>query len=379
MSFWGEYSLWICRIILVTSIFFYGQPCQAAQEAKEELWDDFQLEEVEEAVEKLMERPISFQEMLESLQEGKLPGNKEDIMEYLEDTVWSCIGVEKKHWMQILGFVLLAAVCANLSQVFKNQQIGELSFFMIYMFLVVMLLHTFDVCSEELQKTLENIMEFMRALLPAYHLAVSVATGTLTAGVFYQMILVSIYLCEHLLLYLMLPGIRLHLLLTFMNQLTKEDILSKLTELLQQMLLWGMKSMVGVLLGIQLLQRMILPGIDAWKRTTMGKAAEWIPGLGSLLSGATEMVLGSAMIIKNCMGGAAILILVLLSIGPVIQLGSKSIVYRFLAAVVQPVSDKRLVEGIHTMGESMGMLLRLLLTVELLFMLTIAILAGSFG
>ena len=48
-----------------------------------------------------------------------------------------------------------------------------------------------------------------------------------------------------------------------------------------------------------------------------------------------------------------------------------------LAAVVQPVTDKRMVGCIHTMGESLGLLVRLLLTMEILFLLTIAILAGS--
>jgi len=44
---------------------------------------------------------------------------------------------------------------------------------------------------------------------------------------------------------------------------------------------------------------------------------------------------------------------------------------------VQPVTDKRMVGCIHTMGESLGLLVRLLLTMEILFLLTIAILAGS--
>ena len=50
---------------------------------------------------------------------------------------------------------------------------------------------------------------------------------------------------------------------------------------------------------------------------------------------------------------------------------------RTFRALVQPVTDKRMVGCIHTMGESLGLLVRLLLTMEILFLLTIAILAGS--
>ena len=91
------------------------------------------------------------------------------------------------------------------------------------------------------------------------------------------------------------------------------------------------------------------------------------------------MVLGSAVLIKNCLGAAALIILLLAAAPPVIRLGVSSVFYRFIAALVQPVTDNRMVGCIQTMGEGVGMLLRLLFTVEILFFLTIAILAGSLG
>ena len=147
----------------------------------------------------------------------------------------------------------------------------------------------------------------MKALLPAYYIALTGACGVATATAFYQMILILIFLTEKILLLFLLPAIRMYLVLELINFLTKEEFLSKMTELLKNGILWALKSMIGVIVGIQLIQRMISPA----------------------------------------------------------------------AAVVQPVTDKRMVGCIHTMGESLGLLVRLLLTMEILFLLTIAILAGS--
>lgn len=169
----------------------------------------------------------------------------------------------------------------------------------------------------------------------------------------------------------------MYLVLELINFLTKEEFLSKMTELLKNGILWALKSMIGVIVGIQLIQRMISPAVDTLKQSVIGRTAGAIPGVGNLFSGVTEVVLGSAVLIKNCLGAAAIVILLLAGAAPLCRMGISALAYQFLAAVVQPVTDKRMVGCIHTMGESLGLLVRLLLTMEILFLLTIAILAGS--
>ena len=219
----------------------------------------------------------------------------------------------------------------------------------------------------------------MRALLPSYYLVLSASVGVSTAGIFYQAIIILIYLAENVLLKFLLPGIRVYLLVALINELTGEQFLSKMTELLEDGILWAMKTIIGVVVGIQLIQRLVSPAVDALRQTVIGKTAGAIPGIGNIFRGITEMVLGSAILIKNCLGAAAVVILLLAAVPPIIKLGISALFYQFAAACVQPVADKRMVGCLHAMGESIGMLLKLLLAVELLFLLTIAILAGSLG
>ena len=276
-----------------------------------------------------------------------------------------------------LVLVLLSAVFCHLSGVFQNNQIGDISFYMIYLLLFLLLLQAFDEMTGQMERLLEGVAVFMKALLPAYYIALTGACGVATATAFYQMILILIFLTEKILLLFLLPAIRMYLVLELINFLTKEEFLSKMTELLKNGILWALKSMIGVIVGIQLIQRMISPAVDTLKRSVIGRTAGAIPGVGNLFSGVTEVVLGSAVLIKNGLGAAAIVILLLAGAAPLCRMGISALAYQFLAAVVQPVTDKRMVGCIHTMGESLGLLVRLLLTMEILFLLTIAILAGS--
>lgn len=98
-----------------------------------------------------------------------------------------------------------------------------------------------------------------------------------------------------------------------------------------------------------------------------------------LIALVTELVAGSAVLIRNCFGVTAMLVLLAAGMVPAVQLLVSGLSFRLLAAAAQPVSDKRIAGCLAAAGKGYAMLLRLLLTVEVLFLLTIAILAGTFS
>lgn len=107
---------------------------------------------------------------------------------------------------------------------------------------------------------------------------------------------------------------------------------------------------------------------------------EAIPGVGDAIGGVTEVILGTAVLVKNSIGVAGMLICVLLCVGPVIQMAVMALMYKAVrAALAQPVSDKRLVNCMESVGEGCRLLLRMLFTVGVLFLLTIAIAAAAAG
>ena len=68
----------------------------------------------------------------------------------------------------------------------------------------------------------------------------------------------------------------------------------------------------------------------------------------------------------------------ILGLPPIIKLAMTVLAYKLLAALLQPVSDKRMTGCLWAMGEGCRLLLKVLITVELLFLITIAVLAVSF-
>lgn len=347
-------------------------------ELQEELLNREEITEVQDALEKLLgEDSFSFFDTLLELMEGDTEGMKERFASLFWEVISRQLIQEKEILFQVILLVLAAALLANFSHLFSGGQIGEVSFYVVYLLLLTLLLKVFGEISLDLAGYLEGMTQFMKVLSPAYCLVVAAAGGTVSSAMFYQMALLVITAVQVILLSVVLPGINVYILLLLVNLLSKEDFLSRLAELLGQGLSWILKTLLAVVIGLQVVQRLIAPAVDSLRRSLLGKTASAIPGIGNAINAVTEVVLGTAVLIRNCMGVAAMAVLLLAGIRPLIRLGITGLLYRLVGALAQPISDKRVAGALEAMGEGCGLLLKLLFTAELLFLLAIALLAGS--
>ena len=353
---------------------------QDIADTKQDLLEDLELEDLELAVNELLgDRDFSFRDTVEALVNGEMQWSAETLPGLIKKLFVGELLRQKQLLLQILLLVLASSLLLNISRIFDKGQISEIAFYMVYLLIFVLLIRSFGSLSSELSDTLQDGIAFMEVLTPAYYLAIIASNGASTAAGYYEIVLVVIFLVQWLLLKMVLPGINLFVLLGIVNHLSKEDFLLKMAELLKTVMEWILKSTVALIVGMQVVQRMVSPMLDSLQRTLIGKTASAIPGIGNVFDSVTEMVLGCSMLIRNCVGAAALIVLLLLGFGPVIQLGITTLMYRALAAVTQPISDKRMMGCLTVMGEGCGLLLRVLLTAEVMFLVTVAIVASGGG
>ena len=349
------------------------------EKSQEALLKGLELGEMQETVNELLgEETFSVRQALEKILAGEEVFTPDFVLETVRGFLYEHLLADREVLFQVVLLVILAALFANFTNVFSGSQAGEASFYIVYMLLLALLIHSFGELSAELSGGLEDLTAFMQALMPSYFLAVTAASGTATAMVFYEMVFGVIYLTQVLLLKAVIPGIQAYVIIELINYLHKEDFLSKLADLLKTILEWTMRTITAVVIGMELIQNMVSPALDSLKRDALGKTAASIPGIGNVINGATEVALGTAVLIRNCLGVMGIVVLVLLGLPPVIKLAMNSLVYKLLAALLQPVSDRRMTGCLSAMGEGCRLLLKVLLTLELLLLITIAILSVSF-
>lgn len=368
--------------ILMGICFSTGQNVQAASASvlQEELLTDIDFSEIQNMVDEVLgNSSFSLKDAFKKLLSGEEVLSKEAVQEFLRGLLFSRFEKEKGTFARILLLIMLAAVFSNLANVFENGQIGEISFYMVYLLMFMILMEAFSGLSTSLSERLSWMTQFMKGLAPAYFLTVAASVGASTAAMFYEGVLLLVWLIQWALLSVFLPGVNLYILICLVNHLSREEMLGKLAELLETVVEWGLKSLLSLVVGLQIVRSLVSPVMDTLKRSALGKTASALPGIGNAVNTVTELVLTSAVLVRNCLGAAFLLVLLLVGAGPVIHYGFLSLAYRFLAAAAQPVSDKRIVECLSTMGEGCALLLRIFFTAEVMCMLTFVILMAGFG
>ena len=111
----------------------------------------------------------------------------------------------------------------------------------------------------------------------------------------------------------------------------------------------------------------------------MTRGAEAIPGIGDAIGGVTEVIFASAVLVKNGIGVVGAIICFALCLMPIVQIGAIALLYKLAAALMQPVSDVRIIGCMETVGEGMRLLIRAVFTVGMLFLITIILVAASTG
>lgn len=319
---------------------------------------------------------FDFRQLVQQLMEGE-EIDKASLVQGLLDLFFQEVGQSKGYMIQIILLVSAFALLYQFANVFENAAVTEISFYIVYMILLALLMKSFLLISDILGESLNRMLDFMRALMPSFCLSMVFSAGTITATAFYEMTLLLIYVIEAALIYGAVPAVHVYLVLELMNHLTKEEMISRLTGLIKGMVEWLLKFLFTLVIGINVVQGLLTPVIDTFKSSTLARTAGMLPGFGNSINAVAEIMVGSGIIIKNSVGMAGILMLVLLCAGPLLKVGIMTLIYKLAAAVIQPIADARLSGCISGMGEGARLMGKILVTANVMLLVTIALVTAA--
>ena len=280
---------------------------------------------------------------------------------------------------RLVSIALVAALFSNLSMAFKNSQVSDTGYYITYLLLFGVIVSTFVTATDVAVKAMESLLEFMKVLAPSYFLAVGFSTGSTTSLVYYEGALMVITVADFIILKVVVPLINFYLMVTLANNLTKEDMLSKLVDLFENIIGWVLKGVLAAVVSLGAIQGLIVPVADRVKRSSLLKASAAIPGVGDAIGGVAETILGAGMLLKNAIGVTGIVVIITICATPFIKLFMIMVIYKIGCAVLQPISDKRMVECLSASAKAAEMLLRTVFIGAVLFLLSITIVAVTTG
>ncbi len=340
--------------------------------------EDLGLEKIQEFLDERGELGgLSFSGLMEELAQGNWQQAAERLFQGLRYELFTKNGDSIRFLSQAAALGILGAVFSQAAAVFPSSKVSETGFFITYLLTFTCLTASFFTSVETAEAVVNHSLEFMRVLLPSFFLAVALAGGSISGAALYSSVIAGVSAADFLCGKVLLPLIKVYVLLILAGNLSREPLISRMTSFLESGIKWTLKTVTGLFLGLQLIQSMILPFADSVKRAGIQKAVSLIPGIGSGAEAVLQVAVGSGVLLKNTMGGAAVAVLVILAAAPMIKLFVFFLLYRGAAALMEPVCDKRLTACAEGMAKAHGLLLSLAAAQILFFAVSIGIVCSA--
>lgn len=344
---------------------------------KSQILSEFDFSELDSSLKEMFPREkVTFSKVVSVLISGDISKIREISVQFLKDLIAYDFFYNRKTIVYIILAALVAAVFRNFADAFQSRQISDISFYVIYMLLITLCLTSFQTSVSGLEEKLDQLNVFVRSLAPAYFMAVSFASGSAAALVFYNLILFLIYIVELVIVHILLPAVNVYVMICMLGSLIEEAFLSELAGLIRKAVTWALHGLLACVAGINIIQGLLAPAIDSVKRSTITRTAESVPWIGDIMGGTAEVLTGTVILIKNGIGMAGAVIALVICAVPLLQMIITALIYKLAAALVQPVSDKRIISCIRGVSEGYELLVRILLTAAALFLITIAVTAS---
>ena len=354
--------------------------CEKVQ-AAETLPQDIDYSEIQEVIDDVLgnDNGFAFDDYIQQLINGEETFSLSSVVNRLWDSVKGEITANLGTFASLVTVSLIAALFTNFSTAFKNNHVSETGFYVSYLLLFGLLISSFILASKVASETIGAILDFMRALVPTYLMTVAFTTGAATSLVYYEAALGLITLVDFLIIKIVIPMIDFYLVIMLVNNLSKEDMLSRLADLFATAIGWLLKSLLAIVIGFSAIKGLIVPVMDQVKRSALYKASEAIPGIGDALGGVTETILGAGVILKNAVGVTGLIVIITICAVPAIKLLVITLIYKVGSAALQPISDKRFIECMSASAKSSMLLLQTVFVGAVLFLLSITIVAVTTG
>lgn len=312
------------------------------------------------------------------IENGKGNLSFDKLMKACVSLVFKEVASVMKIAISLIVVAMLCALLKNLQDAFSNGSISQIAFYACYAVLIMLLTRSFLISISVAKDVIYGISNFMAAILPVLVTMIGVAGGFVQAATIDPIVMGAVVLIPNIYATLIIPLILISFTLQFANNLSDEHKIDNLCKIFKQSIIWIQGIIITAFIALLTIRGITANTMDAVAlKTTKFAIDNFVPIVGKAFSDAITAVAGYSLIIKNAISGIGLLVIVLIILYPIIKLVLMTFIYKLSAALVEPISDKRITASIAATGDSLVLLLSCVLSVSLMFFVLLAIMASA--
>ncbi|WP_062104713.1 stage III sporulation protein AE [Bacillus niameyensis] len=284
--------------------------------------------------------------------------------------------------VKLLGSLMLLTIFSmflqTLHNAFEKGAVSKVAYSIIFMVIIIIALNSFRVASEYAIEAINSMSQFILALLPLLLALIASSGGITSAGFFHPVLVFLVNISSLIIKNAVLPFLFLSTLLSVANTLNTELKVSQLAGLLKKTSIGILGVFITILLGVISVQGTATAVADGVAiKTAKFVTGNFVPVVGKMFTDAADTVLSASVLLKNTLGIAGVVIVLLLAAFPAIKILVISFIYKLSAALLQPLGDGPVISCLNIISNSMIYIFASLAIVSFMFFISLTIIITS--
>ena len=375
-------KVWVCRqsaqtlsaFILLCALFALLLPCIAQAASLEQSVDEtlagLDLSAFQRAVEESELFAQDAVSLLKAVAGGQAVMSGGDALRWLagkaaglfRDTLW--------RMTRLLVPALIAAVAEQLH--LRRRVSGAAHYGGLLMtmgFLVADLQAYVTLC----QQSVAGMASLMQALFPLLVTLLAAVGGTASSMFYQPAVMAAAGSMTALVQQATMPLAAGVAVLTMVDGISQQLRVGKLRKLFRQAADWTLGLGFTVFIGVMTVQGLSAAAVDGVSiRTAKYAMDNFIPVVGGMFADTVDTLVGSSLLIQNAVGVLGLLLLLGVLMTPLLRTVAAILLYRAVAAVLEPMTDSPLCRCISEYSEVFSLLFIIQLSVGAMFLLLVA-------
>jgi stage III sporulation protein AE len=308
-------------------------------------------------------------------------GNPLDVKNYLVGFI-KYITHEIVLNFRLLGMLILLSILSTFLQTLQNSfektTVTKVANFIVFVVLVIIALNSFDIAMKLTLDAVQTMIHFVTAILPIFIALIAATGGIISASFFHPLILFIMNTSGILIKTIILPLLFVSTLLSLVSLLSENYKVTNLAALLRNTSIALLGAFLTIFLAVVSVQgsaTAISDGIAV--RTAKFVTGNFIPVIGRVFTEAAETVAGATMVLKNTVGIAGVIVMLIIVIFPALKILAIALTYKIAAAILQPIGAGQITKCIDIIGKSILYLFASLGIVSIMFFLTLTVMIAA--
>lgn len=279
---------------------------------------------------------------------------------------------------QIIVLAILCGITKNLQNSFEESTVGDIAYFACYIIIIILIIQSLISVIDVGKSAINQMVSFMQMLFPTL-LALLIAMGGIaSSSIFQPAIGFLVGIVSSFLNRTMIPMIILTAVLTIIHHTSEKIQLNRLRNLIKNLCSWTLVITFTVFIGVLAVQGALAASVDGISiRTAKYAINTFVPIVGGLFAQSVDTIIGCSLLVKNAAGITALITIAMICLYPALKILALIAIYKFSSALLEPVTDGKIVECLNDVGSVLNILFVTVVGIGIMFFLTVALIIST--